>query len=132
MIISPDDSQVYEMKLATSKKEINYLHELIAYSSLDNVENKEWETTGMYLKTVDKFNDNITHCFVTPGSKIFFFTPRNEIPPHPRRNQRRLHQKLLQRSLRILRQGTIFNYHFRPCSILSSIKTQKFSPRDSI
>ena len=39
MIISPDDCQVYEMK-SQSKKDVSYLQELIAYSSLD---------TGIFL-----------------------------------------------------------------------------------
>lgn len=66
MIVSPDDCQVYEMKV--SKKEVNYLQELIAYSSLDVVEGDEWNTNNMFLKNPDKFNDFIIHGFVTPGS----------------------------------------------------------------
>ncbi|MCQ2817015.1 MAG: hypothetical protein MJ252_07095 [archaeon] len=71
MIISPDDSQVYEMK--TTKKEITYIHELVAYSSLDLIENSEWTTNTMNLKQVDKFNDFSINCFVSPGSKIISF-----------------------------------------------------------
>lgn len=66
MIISPDDCQVYEMKI--SKKDVNYLQELIAYSSLDTVEGEEWNTNNMFLKNPDKFNESIIHSFVTPGS----------------------------------------------------------------
>ena len=71
MIVSPDDCQVYEKKIASYKKEINYMHELIAYASLDMVELSEWQTNNMYMKQVDKFNDSTIHCFVTPGRMRF-------------------------------------------------------------
>ena len=71
MIVSPDDCQVYETKITSYKKEINYMHELIAYASLDMVELSEWQTNNMYMKQVDKFNDSIIHCFVTPGRMRF-------------------------------------------------------------
>lgn len=73
MIVSPDDDcQVYEMKLP-SKKEITYINELVAYSSLDLIENTEWSTSNMNLKQVDKFNDFCINCFVTPGSILILF-----------------------------------------------------------
>ena len=71
MIVSPDDCQVYETKITSYKKDINYMHELIAYASLDMVELSEWQTNNMYMKQVDKFNDSIIHCFVTPGRMRF-------------------------------------------------------------
>ena len=77
MIVSPDDCQVYEAKIPIIEngkpkaKEINYKDELIAYASLDMVELSEWQTNNMYLKQVDKFDDSIIHCFVTPGRMRF-------------------------------------------------------------
>jgi hypothetical protein len=71
MIVSPEDCQVYEKKIPSYKKEINYMHELIAYASLDMVELSEWQTNNMFMKQVDKFNDSIIHCFVTPGRMRF-------------------------------------------------------------
>ena len=71
MIVSPEDCQVYEKKITSYKKEINYMHELIAYASLDMVELSEWQTNNMFMKQVDKFNDSIIHCFVTPGRMRF-------------------------------------------------------------
>lgn len=70
MIVSPEDSQVYEVRLS-SDKEITYFHELISYSSIDLVEAMEWTTNAMYLKNVDKFNELLIHCFVTPGRMRF-------------------------------------------------------------
>ena len=81
MIISPDDCQVYEMK-SQSKKDVSYLQELIAYSSLDTVEGEEWNTTNMFLKNPDRFNDSIINTFVTPGSIIYNKNNRNAISPH--------------------------------------------------
>ena len=54
MIVSPDDCQVYEMKLKKYKKEINYIQELVAYASLDLVDNQEWNSgnTNMNLKKI--------------------------------------------------------------------------------
>jgi hypothetical protein len=70
MIISPDDTQVYELNTGLLKKEISYIHELIAYASLDLVEASEWTINNMYIKTVDKFNEYSINCLLTPGSNI--------------------------------------------------------------
>ena len=87
MIISPDDSQVYEMKTPSSK-EITYIHELVAYSSLDLIENAEWTNNNMNLKQVDKFNEHCINCFVTPGSKFLIHQLfRNEVLTYSSRNK---------------------------------------------
>lgn len=77
MIVSNDDTKVYELntqllkdKDNKTKKDLSYLHELIAHASLDIVESTEWTTTNTYLKTVDKFNEYSVSCFVTPGSRL--------------------------------------------------------------
>lgn len=69
MIVSPDDSQVYELNTGLLKKEISYIHELIAYASLDLVDVSEWGTNNMYLRCIDKFNEYNINCLITPGSK---------------------------------------------------------------
>ena len=74
MIVSPDDCQVYEMKIKKyNKKEINYIQELVAYASLDLVDNQEWNSgnTNMNLKKIDNFNDFQIHCFLTQGRMRF-------------------------------------------------------------
>ena len=75
MIISPDDSQVFEMKDPRSNKiqdgkDHTYLQELIAYASLDAVDKMEWGDSRMYSKTIDRFNEYTINSFITPGSKI--------------------------------------------------------------
>jgi len=77
MIVSNDDTKVYELntqllkdKDNKTKKDLSYLHELIAHASLDIIESTEWTTTNTYLKNVDKFNEYIVSCFVTPGSRL--------------------------------------------------------------
>ena len=79
MIVSPDDCQVYEMKLKKYKKEINYIQELVAYASLDLVDNQEWNTnnTNMNLKKIDNFNDFQIHCFLTQGRMRFIIVHEN-------------------------------------------------------
>ena len=79
MIVSPDDCQVYEMKLKKYKKEINYIQELVAYASLDLVDNQEWNTnnTNMNLKNIDNFNDFQIHCFLTQGRMRFIIVHEN-------------------------------------------------------
>jgi hypothetical protein len=81
MIVSPDDTQVYELNTGLlkvysyliKKKEISYIQELVAYASLDLVEASEWGTNNMYLKSVDKFNEYSINCMITPGSKLKLF-----------------------------------------------------------
>lgn len=75
MIISPDDSQVFEMKDPRASKmqdgkDHTYLQELIAYASLDAVDKMEWGESGMYKKGIDRFNEYTINSFITPGSKI--------------------------------------------------------------
>jgi hypothetical protein len=79
MIVSPDDCQVYEMKLKKYKKEINYIQELVAYASLDLVDNQEWNTnnTNMNLKKIDNFNAFQIHCFLTQGRMRFIIVHEN-------------------------------------------------------
>ena len=74
MIISPDDSQVFEMKDPRANKmqegkDHTYLQELIAYASLDAVDKTEWGSTSMYTKGIDRFNEYTINSFITPGSK---------------------------------------------------------------
>ncbi len=77
-IISPDDVQVYELNTGMLKKDITYIHELIAYASLDLVENVEWNNQNAYLKTVDQFNEFSINCFLTSGRMRFIFIHENK------------------------------------------------------
>ncbi|CAM9686009.1 unnamed protein product [Chrysoparadoxa australica] len=41
--------------------------QLILHSALDMVERKQWTTTNLHLKVVDKFNDQVVSAYVTAG-----------------------------------------------------------------
>lgn len=44
------------------------MNQFILHSSLDVVEEVQWAQRELYLKTVDKFNNNLVSCFLTAGS----------------------------------------------------------------
>ena len=41
---------------------------------MDVIEQLQWTTNQMYLKTVDKYNELMVTCLLTPSSKILNFT----------------------------------------------------------
>ena len=74
MIVSREDFPLFELKIdnlvkssqARSKAD---LYEFIINASLDSVDQMQWTTTAMYLKTVDKFNDCLSvNCLLTPAN----------------------------------------------------------------
>ena len=74
MIVSRDDFPLYDKKieslvktsLAKSKSD---LYEFIINASLDSVDQMQWSTSAMYLKTVDRYNDCLSvNCLVTPAN----------------------------------------------------------------
>jgi hypothetical protein len=71
MIVSKDDYPVYELGIENliKRKDQIYLHEFILHSSLDVIEQVQWNTNNMYLKTVDRFNELSVTCLLTPSSK---------------------------------------------------------------
>ena len=46
-------------------------YQFILHSALDMVDEMEWATPTLFLKTVDKFEDKTISGFVTPGRCIF-------------------------------------------------------------
>lgn len=71
IIVSPDDIVVFQLYTTLIKKEISYMHELIAFASIDMIELLENNNNNMFLKGVDKFNENNVTAFITAGKMKF-------------------------------------------------------------
>ena len=73
MIVSRDDFPLFELKidrlvkssLALQKQD---LYEFIINAALDPVDNMQWSTPNMYLKTVDKVDCLSVNCLLTPAN----------------------------------------------------------------
>ncbi|KAF2155754.1 Sedlin [Myriangium duriaei CBS 260.36] len=80
-IIGTRDSPLFEYEFGTSKaggdgaarfrEEARHMNQFIVHSSLDIVEEVQWGNNGLYLKNIDKFQNNNIHCFLTGGNVKF-------------------------------------------------------------
>ncbi|KAL1919930.1 uncharacterized protein VTP21DRAFT_1862 [Calcarisporiella thermophila] len=80
-IVGTSDNPLYETEFGTSiksakdgatkKDESRHLNQFIVHSSLDIVEELQWNLNTTHLKTVDKFNDYLISAFITPGGIKF-------------------------------------------------------------
>ena len=69
-LISKADVPVYEAHLSPQAGRVpgkEDLMQFILHASLDSVDAKLWQTPGMYLRHVDRFNDLVISALVTPG-----------------------------------------------------------------
>jgi len=88
MIVSREDVPQYEADLGTSggaprKEDAAHLHQFVMHAALDFVDERQWETGGMYLRgPVDRFNDMLVYAFVTASGARFLLLhdTRNEEP----------------------------------------------------
>jgi len=76
MIVSKDDFPVFDLPLESLVKRKDYvqLHDFILHASLDAIESMQWNSTNMYMKTVDRFNELSITCLLTPSSKHEIFS----------------------------------------------------------
>lgn len=71
-IVSPNDRPVYEATFpqSFSGKHVVVEH-LVLHSALDMVDDKMWNTKDLYLRVVDRYNDQAISAFVTPTNYRF-------------------------------------------------------------
>lgn len=77
-IIGTKDSPIYELEFGTHRQggdgisrfppEIKELSPFILHSSLDVVEDAQWQSNALYLKVIDNFYSYMVSAFVTGGS----------------------------------------------------------------
>ena len=77
-IVSVEDSPIFECSVGNSDQKDD-LNQFIVHAALDHVEwHLQNKKQACLLGAVDKFNDNIVSCFVTPSNiKFLLLHPKN-------------------------------------------------------
>lgn len=80
-IIGTSDNPLFEYECGTTKsggdgvarfrEEARHMNQFIVHSSLDIVDEVQWNGGAMYLKHVDRFHNNYVSCFITGASVKF-------------------------------------------------------------
>ncbi|KAI8970290.1 mbp-1 interacting protein-2a [Mycotypha africana] len=82
-IVGATDNPIYETELIPSSRssafmdahrqrdDHKHLNQFIIHAALDVVEEFQWSTNAMYLKSIDRFNEFFVSCFVTAGNVKF-------------------------------------------------------------
>ncbi|KAG0221492.1 trafficking protein particle complex subunit 2-like protein [Mortierella sp. GBAus27b] len=84
VMIGTKDNPIYEAEFAAvntarsvsgvtpipeaRREEFRHLNQFIAHSALDMVEDIQWNTNQMYLKSIDKFNERFVSAYLTAGN----------------------------------------------------------------
>ncbi|CDH53446.1 trafficking protein particle complex subunit 2 [Lichtheimia corymbifera JMRC:FSU:9682] len=81
-IVGATDNPIYETDIIPSSRSSSllehnkrddhkHLNQFIAHAALDVVEEVQWGTQAMYLKSVDRFNEQYVSAFVTANNVKF-------------------------------------------------------------
>ncbi|CAO3614142.1 unnamed protein product [Cunninghamella blakesleeana] len=66
-IVGATDNPIYETEIIPSSRSSSTMIPT-GDAALDVVEEVQWNTQAMYLKSIDKFNEHYVSCFVTAGN----------------------------------------------------------------
>ncbi|KAG6429901.1 hypothetical protein SASPL_107958 [Salvia splendens] len=74
MIVSKNDIPIYEAEVGTvpKKEDAAHQHQFILHAALDIVQDTAWNTSAMFLKSIDRFNDLVVSVYVTAGHILSF------------------------------------------------------------
>ncbi|ORX58979.1 Sedlin [Hesseltinella vesiculosa] len=71
-IVGVTDNPIYETEIIpssrSSRDDHKHLNQFIVHAALDVVEEVQWNTQAMFLKSIDRFNEYFVSCFVTAGN----------------------------------------------------------------
>ncbi|KAI8390906.1 trafficking protein-like protein particle complex subunit 2 [Radiomyces spectabilis] len=81
-IVGATDNPIYEAEIVPSSRssaftdanrrdDHKHLNQFIIHAALDVVEEVQWNTQAMYLKSVDRFNEHFVSAFVTAANVKF-------------------------------------------------------------